>query len=178
MASYYIVENNQQSGPFSYEQLAQRGLDDNTQVWTEGMPNWMPAGQVPELQHLINSAPPQGYSGGYGNGGGYQSNYVPMPDNHKSKAVWSLVLTVISMFCCGNCFGIISLIFSILALVASGRVSSDYMTGNYHGAMNASIDANKWGNWSISLLIIGGLISITCWLLYYFLIFAASMSGY
>ena len=55
--------------------------------------------------------------------------------------------------------------------------TSDYQMGNYPAAMQSSIDANKWGNWAITLLIIGGLLSITGWLLYYFLVFAAAMSG-
>lgn len=39
--------------------LSQLGgkVQPNTQVWTAGMPSWLPASQVPELSHLF--APPQ-----------------------------------------------------------------------------------------------------------------------
>ena len=186
---YFIIEDNRQAGPFTLEQLASRGINADTSVWTEGMSSWQPAGQVDELQSVIYSGGYQqsqqsynggGYGGGYdgGYGGGYGgANYVPMPENHKSKAVWSLVLTIISMFCCGNCMGIICLVFAILALVAANRVTSDYQIGNYAAAVKSSLDANKWGNWAITLLIIGGILSITGWILYYFLVFAVASTG-
>ena len=178
MASYFIVENNKQSGPYSIDQLSSMGITSDTMVWTDGMTNWRTAGEVPELQSVLNQQDYQeDYNQGYDYGYGYQSNYVPMPDSHKSKAVWSLVLTCISMFCCGNCFGIISLVFSILGLVAASRVSSDYMAGNYQGALNSSVEANKWSNWSITLLIIGALLCVIGWVLYYFLVLAATMAG-
>ena len=181
MASYFIVEDNKQSGPYSLDQLVSMGITSDTMVWTDGMPSWKSAAEVPELQSALSQESYQddyddgGY--GYGGGYGYQPNYVPMPESHKSKAIWSLVLTCVSMFCCGNCFGVICLVFSILGLVSANRVSSDYMVGNYQGALNASADANKWSNWAITLLIIGGLICVVCWVLYYFLVFAATMSG-
>ena len=34
MATYYIVENYQQAGPFTLEQLAARGITPETSVWT------------------------------------------------------------------------------------------------------------------------------------------------
>jgi hypothetical protein len=55
MASYYIVENNQQVGPFTIDQLMAKGITSNTNVWTVGMSNWVTAGEVPELQAVLNS---------------------------------------------------------------------------------------------------------------------------
>lgn len=41
------------------EQLVQYGLEPISLVWTEGMPEWMPANQVPELaKYLAAPAPP------------------------------------------------------------------------------------------------------------------------
>ena len=60
MATYYIVENNKQAGPFTYDQLAAKGITPETNVWTEGMANWTPASQVSELQALFApQMPPQ-----------------------------------------------------------------------------------------------------------------------
>ena len=57
MATYYIVENNQQAGPFTLDQLAAKGITPETNVWTDGMSNWTPASQVSELQSLFAPQP-------------------------------------------------------------------------------------------------------------------------
>jgi hypothetical protein len=61
--SYMLVVNNQQAGPFDWnqlQQLAQQGqLTRQTYVWTQGMQNWELAGNVQELQPLFASAVPQ-----------------------------------------------------------------------------------------------------------------------
>ncbi len=61
--SYMLAVNNQQAGPFDWnqlKQLAQQGqLTPQTYVWKQGMPNWDFAGNVPELQPLFASAAPQ-----------------------------------------------------------------------------------------------------------------------
>ena len=61
--SYMLAVNNQQAGPFDWnqlQQLAQQGqLTRQTYVWTQGMQNWEFAGNVQELQPLFASAVPQ-----------------------------------------------------------------------------------------------------------------------
>lgn len=61
--SYMLAVNNQQAGPFDWnqlQQLAQQGqLTRQTYVWTQGMQNWEFAGNVQELQPLFASAAPQ-----------------------------------------------------------------------------------------------------------------------
>lgn len=52
---YYITPNNEQKGPVEACMLASCGVDSNTMVWTEGMANWMPAGQIPDLAFYINT---------------------------------------------------------------------------------------------------------------------------
>ena len=61
--SYMIGMNGQQTGPFDWNQLqqfVQQGLlTHQTYVWTQGMPQWLMAAQVPELQPLFaNVVPP------------------------------------------------------------------------------------------------------------------------
>ena len=65
MASYYIIEDNQQAGPFTLDQLRSRGIGHDTSVWTEGMPNWLPASQIPELQQVLGSSQQSSYNSGY-----------------------------------------------------------------------------------------------------------------
>ena len=59
---YFIVNNGQQAGPFELHELLANGLNANSYVWCEGMPNWLPATQVPEVAALLQQTPlPPGY---------------------------------------------------------------------------------------------------------------------
>lgn len=60
-ATIYLVINGQQAGPFNLEQLraeAGKSLQADTLAWKAGMPEWVPAGQMPELQALLGAVPP------------------------------------------------------------------------------------------------------------------------
>ena len=50
---YFIIENNQQAGPFSIYELKDKGITSDTLVWSEGMANWTPAWQVEELKNFL-----------------------------------------------------------------------------------------------------------------------------
>ena len=60
--SYMLAVNGQQMGPFDWaqlQQLVQQGnLTQQTHVWTQGMANWTPAGQVQELAPLFQGMAP------------------------------------------------------------------------------------------------------------------------
>lgn len=68
---WYYVQNGQQVGPVSTEELQayfqSQSLAVVTSVWRDGMPNWQPANQVPELMagvaggYLPQPAPGMGY---------------------------------------------------------------------------------------------------------------------
>lgn len=53
---YYIIYNGQQVGPMTREQLLSYGLNPNSSVWTEGMPQWVPAYTIPELMEIMPAA--------------------------------------------------------------------------------------------------------------------------
>jgi uncharacterized RDD family membrane protein YckC len=64
---WFYAQNNQQQGPVTLEAIAhmmrQGALQPHDLVWHEGLPNWQPAGTVPELIAAISSpdvAPPSG----------------------------------------------------------------------------------------------------------------------
>ena len=46
---FYLNEKNEQKGPVSPEELISNGVTRNTLVWKNGMAQWLPAGEVPEL---------------------------------------------------------------------------------------------------------------------------------
>ena len=60
--AFHIFMNNQQMGPYDMTILTQ-GVETgqftkDTPVWQQGMANWTPAGQVPELAGLFAPAAP------------------------------------------------------------------------------------------------------------------------
>lgn len=58
MKQFFIIKDNQNVGPMTPDQLVQFGLQPNSLVWTEGMAEWMPASQVPELMPYLGQAQP------------------------------------------------------------------------------------------------------------------------
>jgi uncharacterized membrane protein YhaH (DUF805 family) len=74
MATYYIFRNGQQEGPYDQQTIINMRLSGDTYVWREGMADWLPISQVPELQQ--RSYPQGGYQqGGYQQGGYQQQVY-------------------------------------------------------------------------------------------------------
>lgn len=51
--NYFIVDNGQQAGPYTIDELVKRGLNSDTLVWAEGMTDWTPAWQVEELKNYL-----------------------------------------------------------------------------------------------------------------------------
>ena len=60
MKEYFFHNGKDQNGPFTVEQLADKGLTNETLVWTVGMENWQKLKNIPELLHVLNpkSVPP------------------------------------------------------------------------------------------------------------------------
>jgi membrane protease subunit (stomatin/prohibitin family) len=60
--SFFVAVNGQQQGPFDMSALTQRAqqgqLTRETLVWSQGMANWAPAGQVSDLAQLFANVPP------------------------------------------------------------------------------------------------------------------------
>ncbi|GAB6008253.1 DUF4339 domain-containing protein [Dysgonomonas reticulitermitis] len=56
--NFYIIVNGQQQGPFSLDELKEKGIQKDTLVWSEGMSDWQQAGDVIELKSLFGVTPP------------------------------------------------------------------------------------------------------------------------
>ena len=55
---YFILDSNsQQQGPFTIYELKDRGINEQTLVWAEGMENWQPAWQVEEIKRMLFDQP-------------------------------------------------------------------------------------------------------------------------
>jgi membrane protease subunit (stomatin/prohibitin family) len=61
-ATYFVAAGGQRTGPFEVQALASQAaagtLTAQTLVWTQGMANWTPAGQVPALAQIFANVPP------------------------------------------------------------------------------------------------------------------------
>ena len=51
---FYLDVNKVQQGPVDGSQLVKFGVTPTTLVWKQGMAQWTPAGQVPELAAIFN----------------------------------------------------------------------------------------------------------------------------
>jgi hypothetical protein len=60
MKEYFFLKGKDQNGPFTVEQLADKGLTSETLIWAEGMENWQKLKDIPELAQTIKpkSVPP------------------------------------------------------------------------------------------------------------------------
>ncbi len=61
-AQFYAAIGGQQAGPFDVNQLRQMAASGNltreTLIWKQGMPQWTPAGSVPEVAQVFGHVPP------------------------------------------------------------------------------------------------------------------------
>jgi hypothetical protein len=50
---YYMSSGSQLSGPYELWELESKNIAQNTLVWHNGLDNYMPAGELPELKELL-----------------------------------------------------------------------------------------------------------------------------
>lgn len=55
MEFFIIDRNRQQAGPFSFDQLVQKGISPETLVWKQGMADWTPAWKVEDLKAVLEA---------------------------------------------------------------------------------------------------------------------------
>lgn len=122
MSEYYILNGSEQQGPLQIEQLRGR-VTPQTLVWREGLPDWIRAGDLPELSGLLvheGAVPPptQGQTVG---------------TKPKDYLVESILVT---LFCC--------MVFGILGIVYSVQANSAFSSGNITAANEFSAKAKQW----------------------------------
>lgn len=145
-ATWYYSMNGQQAGPVTQQELqqlvAQGMVKPQDLVWNQGMPNWVPAMQVPGLvpagpqpgaypgqQPQYGGYPQPGFQQpGYGAPQGYGPvGYAPPVQDHKGKATGSLVCGIIGLFFCGLILGIIAIV------LGTGAKKAMQQSGNFDG---------------------------------------------
>lgn len=85
MEFFIIDHNGQQAGPFSFDQLVQKGISPETLVWKQGMADWTPAWKVEDLRAVLeaieanqsnqNAQKQEGVQQGFPQGANHQQDY-------------------------------------------------------------------------------------------------------
>ena len=55
MSNYHVVIEGKAVGPYNVDQLLALGINGETLVWYEGLPNWVAASSVPEINTRLQS---------------------------------------------------------------------------------------------------------------------------
>lgn len=140
MEFFIIDRNGQQAGPYSFDQLVQKGISPETLVWKQGMADWTPAWKVEDLRAVLEAAeanqsnqkaqsnqkPQQeanqqqdyqkaqqeAYQQGFQQGAAMHSNFQQQPKKNKKKSHFAMKM-------------VIGLIIFILAIFAITNPSAD-----------------------------------------------------
>ncbi|MEQ1676737.1 MAG: DUF4339 domain-containing protein [Chitinophagaceae bacterium] len=58
MKKYFLNDGTGQQGPFSIEELKEKGIAASTPIWYDGLEKWTTAGELPELDSILVHTPP------------------------------------------------------------------------------------------------------------------------
>lgn len=153
MKKYYYSDGKNSLGPFSFDELREKRINGDTKVWFQGLGDWKPAFQIPELADIISISPPpisnntptsQPNSGSYNsstqntstqNTGSYNTGSYNNPKGTPPKT-WLLESILVTLFCC--------MPFGIAGIVNATKVESRFYAGDTDGANRSSAEAKKW----------------------------------
>lgn len=144
---FHILINNVKQGPFSIEELSNKGITPNTMVWTVGLPDWKPAKQVPELSNLLSSLPPE--------------PPVVVNTNTMPKT-WLVESILVTIFCC--------LPFGIMGIINATKIEALYSSGQYEQALYRSKQAKKWVLWGFFMMLVFWILYLMFWGIYILII--------
>lgn len=116
MEFFIIDHNGQQAGPFSFDQLVQKGISPETLVWKQGMADWTPAWKVEDLRAVLeaveanqsnqNTQKQEAYQQGFQQGAAMHSNFQQQPKKKTShfamKMVIGLIIFILAIFAVTN----------------------------------------------------------------------------
>ena len=118
MEFFIIDRNGQQAGPFSFDQLVQKGISPETLVWKQGMADWTPAWKVEDLKAVLEAiranqqqdyqkAQQEAYQQGFQQGAAMHSNFQQQPKKKKKshfamKMVIGLIIFILALFAITN----------------------------------------------------------------------------
>ncbi len=95
---FYAFINGEQRGPYTIDQLAALEITPDTDVWTKGMDDWMPAGDVPELTDLLEHLEGRRHHAPEPEPRTYNTPRDNARDNGKRRGgclMWSILTTIV-----------------------------------------------------------------------------------
>ena len=158
---YWTIKDNRHAGPFTAAQLADMGIAPDTPVWHEGLTDWVPARQIPEIAAIMvarqNAAAARPQPAPYAPV--YASAPPRQPERPSASAAtgeecpptylgWSIAALIL---CC--------MPLGIAAVIFSGQVKSAWRSGDIDKARRASERAQ----WCIILSMSLGMILQLFW---------------
>ncbi len=154
MEQYYYTDGKERYGPFTLDQMTGRNIGLETLVWKEGMPDWVAAKNVSDLESLFQAAdtsmPPVS---------------IPFSQQYPAEAPpknWLIESILITIFCC--------LPLGIVGIINATKVETLWNSGQRDAALKASQEAAKWVK-------IGFIIGIVVIGLYLIMVFFGIMAG-
>jgi hypothetical protein len=140
---WYYAKGGSQLGPVGLEELKARvaagEVGPADLVWTEGMTDWIPAGQAPELRGSAPAAPIAGPSP-YQTPSASDYGGTLAPTEKLPNYLWQSI--VVALFCCQP--------LGIPAIVFAAKVDERILRGDIAGARDASRKAKMWCLWSLA----------------------------
>ena len=174
---YFVIINGVQAGPFPKNQLMTVGLQPDSFVWRQGLPDWVRAESLPELADIfINDSafggyarpeePVNPYAGQYPYSqrppyGGQQPPYSqhpdpysvygrnPQPIQHTNWLPWAIVGTIF-----GALFSCIGMIFGIIGITKANAANRFYNEGFEE---NGNMSNSSARTMTIIALVLGGI---------------------
>lgn len=104
MRNYYLHNGTEQQGPYTFQDLKNRNIKKDTQIWYEGLTEWTTAGQVYELKGLFITPPPLSHSP-LQQPTSFQAPKEKSPARQAAIIVLSIVLVVILGIMLSNFIG-------------------------------------------------------------------------
>lgn len=148
MKKYFYTDGRNNYGPFTIDELKEKGISQETMVWFQELDEWKPAGEIPELAEIFNVSSINIKV----------SSTLSETENLKTQRPpknWLAESILVTLFCC--------LPFGILGIINAAKVESRFYAGDIDGANQASSKAKKWtmwGFWLGAIFIVIYLISI------------------
>ena len=130
MKKYFYSDGTNKFGPYTKEELREMNISPHTLIWFQGLTDWLPANNFPELYevYMPSTPPPVKSSTSSFN---YEDHTTQQPPK-----TWLVESILATLFCC--------LPFGIVGIVNASKVESRFYAGDIDGANKASADAGKW----------------------------------
>ncbi|MFB6341379.1 CD225/dispanin family protein [Saccharicrinis sp. FJH62] len=144
MKKYFYTDGTNKFGPFTIEELKEKGITRETNVWFQELGEWKPAGSVEELNELFRNMPPPL------NKTKSNEHNIENLTLQKPPKTWLVESILVTILCC--------LPFGIAGIVNASKVESRFYSGDVEGANKSSADAKKWTTIGLILGIVGTVI--------------------